>query len=69
MANGVSQYIWAQGVPDFIHLYSLSPDVWDVADFEIAWGLVGGVASMVVAALIVYARERRDARAASVPPA
>jgi lipoprotein signal peptidase len=69
MANGVSQYIWAQGVPDFIHLYSLSPDVWDVADFEIAWGLVGGVTSIVVAALIVYARERRDARAATFPPA
>jgi lipoprotein signal peptidase len=68
LANGVSQYIWAQGVPDFIHLYSLSPDVWDVADFEIAWGLTGGVFSIVVAALIVYAREKRDARAASAPP-
>ena len=70
LANGVSQFIWSRGVPDFIHLYSLSPDVWDVADFEIAWGLVGGVTSIAVAALIAYGRDRRHARAAaSVPPA
>lgn len=66
MANGVSQFIWARGVPDFIHLYSLSPDVWDVADFEIAWGLVGGITSIAVAALIAYARERRDLRKAGL---
>lgn len=66
IANGVSQFIWAQGVPDFIHLYSLSPDVWDVADFEIAWGLTGGIASIAVVALIVYARERRDLRKAGL---
>ena len=66
IANGVSQFIWAQGVPDFIHLYSLSPDVWDVADFEIAWGLTGGIASIAVVALIVYARERRDLRNAGL---
>ena len=39
LANGVSQFIWSRGVPDFIHFYSLSPDVWDVADFAIWWGL------------------------------
>lgn len=66
IANGVSQFIWAQGVPDFIHLYSLSPDVWDVADFEIAWGLTSGIASIAVVALIVYARERRDLRKAGL---
>jgi len=69
LANGVSQFIWSRGVPDFIHLYSLSPDVWDVADFEIAWGLVGGVTSIAVAALIAYGRGRRHARAAAAPPA
>ena len=69
LANGVSQFIWSRGVPDFIHLYSLSPDVWDVADFEIAWGLTGGVTSIAVAALIAYGRDWRRARAASAPPA
>jgi len=69
LANGVSQFIWSRGVPDFIHFYSLSPDVWDVADFEIAWGLTGGVTSVAVAALIAYGRERRHARAAAAPPA
>ena len=68
LANGVSQFIWSRGVPDFIHVYSMSPDVWDVADFAIWWGLVGGVTSIAVAALIAYGRDRRDARAASVPP-
>ena len=59
LANGVSQFIWSRGVPDFIHFYSLSPDVWDVADFAIWWGLVGGVTSIAVAALIAYGRDRR----------
>ena len=59
MANGVSQFIWSRGVPDFIHVYSLSPDVWNVADFEIAWGLTGGMASVVAAALYAYVREHR----------
>ena len=59
LANGVSQFIWAQGVPDFIHMYTLSPDVWNVADFEIAWGLTGGIVSIAVTVLIVYVREHR----------
>jgi hypothetical protein len=70
LANGVSQFIWSRGVPDFIHIYSVSPDVWDIADFAIWWGLVGGVTSIAVAALIAYGRERLQARtAAPVPPA
>ena len=60
LANGVSQFIWSRGVPDFIHFYSLSPDVWDVADFAIWWGLVGGV--------IVDRRGRAD-RVRPRPPA
>jgi len=68
LANGASQFIWSRGVPDFIHIYSVSPDVWDVADFAIWWGLVGGVTSIAVTALIAYGRERRGARQASAPP-
>jgi len=62
MANGVSQFIWSRGVPDFIHVYSVSPDVWNVADFEIWWGLMGGLASIVVAAVVAFARERHPRR-------
>lgn len=69
LANGVSQFIWSRGVPDFIHFYSLSPDVWDIADFAIWWGLVGGVTSIAVAALIAYGRDRRGARPVPAPPA
>ena len=69
LANGVSQFIWSRGVPDFIHFYSLSPDVWDIADFAIWWGLVGGVTSIAVAALIAYGRDRRGARAVPRHPA
>jgi lipoprotein signal peptidase len=68
LANGASQFIWSRGVPDFIHIYSLSPDVWDVADFAIWWGLVGGVTSIAVAALIAYGRDRRHTRPAPAPP-
>jgi len=57
LGNGVSRFIWSRGVPDFIH--SPSPDIWNVADFEIAIGLTGGIVSMAIAAIIAYARERR----------
>jgi hypothetical protein len=69
LANGVSQFIWAQGVPDFIHLYSLSPDVWNIADFEIAWGLTGGIVSIAATVLIVYVREHRGPRGPLSDPA
>ena len=62
MANGVSQFIWSRGVPDFIHIYSVSPDVWNVADFEIWWGLTGGLASIVVVVVVAFARERLPRR-------
>jgi hypothetical protein len=58
LANGLSSFIWSHGVPDFIHVYSLSPDVWDVADFEIATGLTAGIASVAIAAVVAYARGR-----------
>ena len=65
MANGVSQFIWSRGVPDFIHMYSMSRDVWNVADFEIAFGLTGGIVSIAVSALIAYVRERLRAPSAA----
>ena len=56
LGNGLSRFIWSRGVPDFIH--TASPDIWNLADFEIAIGLTGGIVSMAVTAIIVYARER-----------
>jgi hypothetical protein len=58
--NGVSRFIWSRGVPDFIHAGDRW--VWNVADFAIALGLVGGVASIAVTGLAVYVRERAAAR-------
>jgi Signal peptidase (SPase) II len=69
LANGVSQFIWSAGVPDFIHVYSLSPDVWNVADFEIAWGLTGGIVSIAATVLIVYVREHRGGPPRPLPDA
>jgi Signal peptidase (SPase) II len=57
LGNGLSRFIWSRGVPDFIH--TASADIWNVADFEIAIGLTGGIVSMAIAAIIAYARERR----------
>jgi lipoprotein signal peptidase len=57
LANGISPFLWAQGVPDFI---SVSGGwVWNVADFEIAVGLAGGILSVAFSAVVVYARELR----------
>ena len=55
LANGVSPLLWAQGVPDFIAVNG--GWVWNVADFEIAIGMVGGILSVAVSAVVVYARE------------
>jgi lipoprotein signal peptidase len=66
LSNGVSQFIWSRGTPDFIHVYSMSPDVWNIADFEIWWGLTGGVFSIAIAALIAFARERIPRRGTPV---
>jgi Signal peptidase (SPase) II len=56
LGNGLSFFIWSRGVPDFVP--TTSPDLWSVADFEIALGLAGGVLSIGVAAVIAYLRER-----------
>ena len=56
LANGVSPLLWARGVPDFIDVQG--GWVWNIADFEIAIGLTGGLLSVVLSAVVVYAREQ-----------
>ena len=56
LANGISPLLWARGVPDFIDVRG--GWVWNVADFEIAIGLTGGLVSVVLSAIAVYTRER-----------
>jgi len=56
MGNGISSVIWSRGVPDFIHTPAY---VWNLADFEISFGVTGGILSIAVAALSAYVRERR----------
>jgi lipoprotein signal peptidase len=56
LANGISPLIWSRGVPDFIDVRG--GWVWNVADFEIALGLTGGLLSVVLSAVVVYTRER-----------
>jgi hypothetical protein len=55
LSNGVSSFLWAGGVPDFIDVRGRS--VWNVADFEIAIGVTGGILSVAVSAVMTYARE------------
>jgi lipoprotein signal peptidase len=55
VGNGVSRLIWSRGVPDFV---DMGREIWNVADFEIGLGLTGGIASIAVAALLAFARER-----------
>lgn len=55
LANGVSPLLWSRGVPDFIDVSG--GWVWNVADFEIAIGLTGGILSVAFNAVVVYARE------------
>lgn len=52
LANGFSALLWRHGIPDFIDL----PGgwVWNVADFEIAVGLSGGLLSVAVSAAAAY---------------
>jgi lipoprotein signal peptidase len=59
LANGVSPFLWERGVPDFI---AVSGWVWNVADFEIAIGLTGGILSVAMSALLVYGREASTRR-------
>ena len=55
LGNGVSALLWRRGVPDFIFVGG--GWVWNVADFEIAVGLTGGLLSVGVSAIVLYVRE------------
>jgi lipoprotein signal peptidase len=59
LANGVSAPLWSQGVPDFIAVHG--GWFWNVADFEIAVGMTGGIVSVAVSAVVVFVRERASA--------
>lgn len=56
VGNGISPALWEYGVPDFISM----PGgwVWNVADFEIGLGLLGGLGSIAAGAAVAYLRER-----------
>ena len=56
LANGVSSLIWSRGTPDFIDMRD--GWIWNVADFEIALGLTGGLLSVAVSAFGVYVSEK-----------
>jgi lipoprotein signal peptidase len=62
LANGISALIWPRGVPDFIDFDG--GWVWNVADFEIAVGMAGGILSVAVTAVVVYTRETMSRRRA-----
>jgi lipoprotein signal peptidase len=54
LGNGVSTYLWSAGVPDFIHVGG--GWLWNVADFEIVFGLLGTALSVVGSAVVAYVR-------------
>jgi hypothetical protein len=56
LGNGVSSYLWARGVPDFIHMSD--GWVWNIADFEIVVGLLGAALSVIANGVIAYGRSR-----------
>jgi lipoprotein signal peptidase len=56
LGNGVSSYLWTAGVPDFIRVSG--GWMWNVADFEIVFGLLGTAASVFASAIIAYTRSR-----------
>lgn len=56
LANGISALLWERGIPDFIDVRG--GWVWNLADFEIALGLTGGILSVAVSAVGAYLRER-----------
>lgn len=63
VGNGASHLLWSRGTPDFI--WVPGQYVWNLADFAIGFGLMGGIVSVAVAALAAAWRDHRAARAAS----
>jgi hypothetical protein len=64
LGNGVSTYLWSSGVPDFIRVDG--GWMWNVADFEIVFGLLGTALSLVVSVVYAYARYRMRPRPAAL---
>jgi hypothetical protein len=62
LSNGASYLIWSGGVPDFIR--PGGQFIWNVADFAIGIGLMGGIVAVAAAATISFVRERLSARVA-----
>jgi lipoprotein signal peptidase len=56
LGNGISSLLWARGIPDFIDVGG--GWAWNLADFEIAFGMSGGLLSVFVSAFVLYGRER-----------
>jgi len=56
LSNGVSALLWSRGVPDFVDVGD--GWIWNVADFEIAIGLTGGILSIAFSSVGVYARQK-----------
>jgi lipoprotein signal peptidase len=55
--NGLSRLIWERGVPDFI---DMGPQMWNLADFMIGLGLMGGIISIAVSAVLAFTRYRLE---------
>jgi lipoprotein signal peptidase len=55
LANGVSRFLWARGVPDFIFA---GDHIWNLADFMIGIGMTGGILSLFPTVLLAYVRGR-----------
>ena len=56
LGNGVSSLLWARGIPDFINVGG--GWFWNLADFEIAIGMSGGLLSVAFSAFVLYGREK-----------
>jgi len=56
LGNGISSLLWRRGIPDFISVGG--GWAWNLADFEIALGMTGGLLSVIVSAFVLYGREK-----------
>lgn len=56
LGNGISSLLWARGIPDFINVGG--GWFWNLADFEIAIGMSGGLLSVAFSAFVLYGREK-----------
>ena len=54
LGNGISLLIWSRGVPDFI---TTGEWIGNIADFEIFFGVVGGILALIAGFCLTYARQ------------